>query len=330
MSNASVNYIGAVNQADSTLAEQRAIYLKIFSGEVITAFKETTSFLDKHNVRTITSGKEAQFPLMGRMPAAEYHVPGEEILGQKVNQAEKTISIDKLLISHIFLSDIDEAMSHFEVRSKYAQEMGNRLARTFDNHVCREIVSAARASNPVSDLDGGKYIENADFTSATAADRFTAWVTAFEEAAVNFDNKEVPDAPRYCAVTPATWYFLHSYMNNNGWSMLQKDIGGRGSIADANTLRIYGIDLFKTTNLANKDYESEDFHAIDCSTTQGVIFTPDAVGTVKLMDLSLQSEWDIRRQGTLMVARYAMGHDWLRPECAVELRTAGPDTDDVV
>jgi len=41
-----------------------------------------------------------------------------------------------------------------------------------------------------------------------------------------------------------------------------------------------------------------------------------------LMDLGLESEYDIRRQGTLFVAKYAMGHGVLRPEAAIELALA--------
>jgi hypothetical protein len=40
------------------------------------------------------------------------------------------------------------------------------------------------------------------------------------------------------------------------------------------------------------------------------------------MDLAAESEYDIRRQGTLMVAKYAVGHGILRPEAAVELAKA--------
>ena len=47
--------------------------------------------------------------------------------------------------------------------------------------------------------------------------------------------------------------------------------------------------------------------------------TTDAVATAKLMDMSVESEYQINRQGTLMVAKYAMGHNVLRPACAVSL-----------
>ena len=46
------------------------------------------------------------------------------------------------------------------------------------------------------------------------------------------------------------------------------------------------------------------------------------MGTVKLMDLAVESEYDIERQGTLMVAKYAAGHGVLRPEAAVQIQTA--------
>jgi hypothetical protein len=37
------------------------------------------------------------------------------------------------------------------------------------------------------------------------------------------------------------------------------------------------------------------------------------------MDLAVETEYQVERQGTLMVARYAMGHDILRHEALVEL-----------
>jgi hypothetical protein len=47
-----------------------------------------------------------------------------------------------------------------------------------------------------------------------------------------------------------------------------------------------------------------------------------AVGTVKLIDLAVEMGWDMRRQGTLLLAKYALGHGILRPESAVEVVTA--------
>ena len=42
-------------------ADKTELALKMYAGEVITAFRETNILADKVNVRTIASGKSAQF-----------------------------------------------------------------------------------------------------------------------------------------------------------------------------------------------------------------------------------------------------------------------------
>ena len=57
----------------------------------------------------------------------------------------------------------------------------------------------------------------------------------------------------------------------------------------------------------------------EANKVRAIIMSKDAVATVKLMDLSVESEYQIQRQGTLLVAKYAMGHNVLRPAMAVAL-----------
>ena len=78
-------------------------------------------------VRTIANGKSAQFPVMGRS-SASYHTPGTEITGTDVNHNEKVITINDLLLSSHFISNIEEAKNHYDVRSVYSTEMGRALA----------------------------------------------------------------------------------------------------------------------------------------------------------------------------------------------------------
>lgn len=260
-------------------------------------------------------------PVIGRGPDAAYHTPGAEILGQEFKQSEKTLTVDKLLVNSAFIADIDEAMSHFEVRSAYSQRMGAKLAQTFDNHVMREIGLAAAGSATITSEDGGLIVTDSNIVSATAATKFTAWETALFSAAENFDNKFV-DGQRYCVLKPADYYFLVKYVASNGFSAIHSDYKGAGSYADGKIIAIAGIPIISSPMLPVADYSSEDFHKINMTNTKALIFTADAVGTVKLLDLSLQSQWDIRRQGTLMVARYAMGHGVLQPECAVRVRSS--------
>jgi hypothetical protein len=322
MSNANNTWLGSSNSASpANETAQRALFLKVFAGEVITAFKKHTIMLDKHNVRTIKAGKSAQFPVIGRMPDAEYHTPGAEILGQDVLHGERTINIDRLLISHVFIDDLDEAMAHFEVRSKYSDMMGQKLAETFDNHVMREVLLGAAASATVTGLDGGKAISDDDLKSGTAATKWTGWEDALFQSAQNFDDKFVV-GPRYCVLKPVDYYFLVRHMGTNGMSMIQRDVGGEGSYADGNLIKVGGIKLISSPMLPTSNYSAEDYHAVNASLVKAICFTPDAIGTVKLLDVAIQTQWDIRRQGNLTVARYAMGHAYLQPECCVKVATA--------
>ena len=62
---------------------------------------------------------------------------------------------------------------------------------------------------------------------------------------------------------------------------------------------------------------------VDATLEYGMLCgTKEAIGTVKLLDLATESEYQIERQGTLFVAKYAMGHGVLRPECAVAVKPA--------
>ena len=51
-------------------------------------------------------------------------------------------------------------------------------------------------------------------------------------------------------------------------------------------------------------------------------FHRSAVGTVKMADLSVATEYQLERLSTLMLAKYAMGHNYLRPEACALIRTS--------
>tara|TARA_S200002703_G_scaffold27590_1_gene23599 strand:+ start:659 stop:850 length:192 start_codon:yes stop_codon:yes gene_type:complete len=59
MSNATISDIGKVNNASTA----DALFLKVFAGEVLSSFEKTTVTAGRHMVRSISSGKSAQFPV---------------------------------------------------------------------------------------------------------------------------------------------------------------------------------------------------------------------------------------------------------------------------
>lgn len=315
MADAIVSRIGQVNGA----GDVDALFLKVFAGEVLTSFEQTNVMMDKHQVRTITSGKSAQFPVMGRA-SAYYHQPGQEILGGTLKHAEKIITIDDLLVAPTFIANIDEAKNHYDVRSTYTREMGNKLANTMDKHILQTGVLAARTAKTINDPDqfGGTTVYGVDNTNGDAL------AEAMFEAARILDEKDVPEDSRYLFVRPAEFYAMA-----RSTKILNRDWGGEGSYAGGNVIRVAGITIVKTNNLpktnvtaGSLDAGTGNKYAGDFSKTVGLIMHPSAIGTVKLLDLGMESEYQISRQGTLMVAKYAVGHGVLRPEAAIELSSA--------
>jgi hypothetical protein len=72
-----------------------------------------------------------------------------------------------------------------------------------------------------------------------------------------------------------------------------------------------------STNLTTSD---DTYHYVDASKTIGLVWVPQAVGVVKLMDLAMEAVWDTRRQVWLILAKMAVGMGPVNPSCAVELK----------
>lgn len=315
--------LGLINNAGGgTWAGDNAMFLQVFGGEVLTAFKKATIFEGLHTVRTISSGKSASFPIIG-LNSASYHTPGNMMIGTQMKHAEAVIKIDDKLVSNVFVADIDEAKNHYDVRSQYTTEMGNALAYTFDKNVAAMIAKAARTStNFNTDLPGGTRIKivAASKTAITGAQL----ATALFSAAQSMDEKNLPEGDRYCVLAPAEYYKLVQETN-----VINRDWGGAGAYADGTVLKVAGITILKsnhlpTTNRTTTSGEQNDYTA-NFTDSVALAFNKQAVGTVKLMDLKMeQTGSDVHAlwQGTFMVASMALGTNILRPDCAVEIYTA--------
>ena len=354
-----VSRLGQINAtSDGTFAQDNAMFLKVFSGEVLQVFEEANVMMPLHTVRTIASGKTAQFPVMGTA-SAKYHTPGESILGSgldssgsdgvldeakylsKIKHAERTISIDGTLLSSAFIADIDEAKNHYDVRSAYTTQIGRELAYHSDRALIRTVIAGARASTDRFGVASGTSTQflgaQIDTTQTGNNDTNEVYdaedlVEGIAQAAQKMDEKNVPSEGRYCLLTPALYYTLVK----SGNDAINTDFGGMGSIATGEVAQVAGIRIMKSNHIpnsneagtlfddaaiANNPFGSDAGYSANFSNTAGVIFQTEGVGTVKLLDLALESEYQLDRLGTLMVAKYAMGHGVLREECCYELIT---------
>lgn len=315
--------LGLVNNAGGgSWAGDNALFLQVWAGEVLTAFRKATIFEPLHTVRTIASGKSASFPIIG-LNSAAYHTPGTMLTGNQVKHAEAVIKIDDKLVSNVFVADIDEAKNHYDVRAQYSTEMGNALAYRFDANIAAIIAKAARtATNFNTDLPGGTRIKI--IATSKAAITGAQLATALFAAAQKMDENNLPDMDRYCVLAPAEYYKLVQTTD-----VINRDWGGAGAYADGTVLKVAGITILKsnqlpTTNRSAVTGEQNDYTA-NYTDSVALAFNKQAAGTVKLMDLKMeQTGSDVHAlwQGTFMVASMALGSNILRPDCAVEIYTA--------
>ena len=317
MSNANISRLGQLNGA----GDVNALFLKVFSGEVLSAFERENLMLNMTNVRSIASGKSAQFPVTGTI-SSSYHTIGNEILGTDIKKNEKVINIDDMLLAHAFVAEIEELKNHYDVRSIYSKEMGQALAKTIDKNILNLVVLASRAST--ANVTGGNL--GSVITDADADTSASSLKDSIFDAIQKLDENDVPSSDRFIVVKPDQYYQL---LNLD--SVMSRDFSSNaGDRAKGFITTIGGVPLVKSnTAVASFTDQSSastsgtnNTYIGNFSTVQAVIFHKQAVGTVKLKDLVLETTYDPRRLGTLMTARMALGHGILRPECAVSIKTS--------
>ena len=324
MANATVSRLGLVNNTGTSFD---ALFLKVFSSEVLTAFAENNIFNEAmHTVRTIANGKSAQFPVLGTATAA-YHTVGTPLVGaNQIKANEKIISIDDLLISQAFISSLDEMKNHYDVRQTYSSELGKALARTYDQNVAKVIANASRASTNLSGGNGGVVLTLANGNTASANVTGDEIAAAIYDIAQTFDERDIPPTDRFCVLPPAEYYKLAESATRT----IDTDFNpqGNGSFASGRVQMVAGIPVMMSNNVPQSNVGSNpsganNTYSGDDSKTIGLVFHKSAVGTVKLQDMTTEisgSDYGIMYQGTLLVAKYALGHGILRPEAAATIK----------
>tara|TARA_Y100000004_G_scaffold64472_1_gene72314 strand:+ start:1000 stop:2160 length:1161 start_codon:yes stop_codon:yes gene_type:complete len=244
---------GADNGVASTTAERRALYLKLFSGEMFKGFQRNTIARDLVMKRTLTNGKSLQFVFTGRT-TAEYHTPGNSILGNGDGAppvAEKTITCDDLLISSAFVYELDETLAHYDLRGEISKKIGYALAEKYDRKIFRSITKAARQASPITKSNfvepGGTQIRVGTTTNASDAYSSTALVNAFYDAAAALDEKGVSTDGRVAVLNPRQYYELIQAVGSNG--LINRDEQGDALQSGNGIIEIAGIKIFKSMNI---------------------------------------------------------------------------------
>ena len=246
---ASVTMPGA---AQST-GDRRALYLKLFSGEMFKGFQHNAIARDLIMKRTIKNGKSLQFIYTGRT-SAEFHTPGNSILGNSDGAppvAEKTITVDELLISSAFLYELDETLAHYDLRSEISRKIGYALAEKYDRLAFRAITRGARSASPITKSNfvepGGTQIRVGSTTNDSDAYVATNLINAFYDAAAALDEKGVSSDGRVAVLNARQYYELIQQTGDNG--LVNRDAQGTSRQKGNGIVEIAGIKIYKSMNI---------------------------------------------------------------------------------
>lgn len=305
--------------------ERDALFMKVFSGEVLTAFARNTVMMSRHQVRTIDHGRSASFAVMGRT-RAKYLEPGNSLDDQrkKFEHTEKVIAIDGLLTADCLITDIDDAMNHYDVRVEYSRQLGEALAQSADCAIINELANMAAkdATVPENIPDNGTGADKVKGTGkafefetgiaiSQSADYGNKIIEGLLAARAAFTKNYVPMGDRYCLLTPEGYSALIK--------ALMPDSANYQALFDPNSGKlqtICGFEVIEVPHLLNDGVDGK--HKLNTKFTaaglQGIVFHRSAVGTVKLKDLAMERARRAEYQADQIIAKYAMGHGGLRPE----------------
>ena len=241
-----------------TTTERRALFLKLFSGEMFKGFQRNTIARDLVTKRTLKNGKSLQFIYTGRTNS-EYHTPGQSILGNSDNAppvAEKTITVDDLLISSAFVYELDEVLAHYDLRGEISKKIGYALAENYDRKIFRKISQAARKASPVTKTGfvepGGTQVRvGSTGTNASDAIDPDKLVTAFYDAAAALDEKGVSTEGRVGVLNPRQYYALIKGLDGSGIGayLVNRDEQGDALQSGKGVYEIAGIKIYKSMNV---------------------------------------------------------------------------------
>ncbi|WP_429216990.1 phage capsid protein [Aeromonas veronii] len=257
--------------------DPRFLYRKLFAGEVLTCFQDHCFALRTINKRILRNGKSINFPMISFSRGAKYHKEGELIKAAELKHTTRSITVDDVLYSMVFVPEVDNDLNSFNVRSHYVKELAYEMANGMDKNVMRIIAKAAFITDKAAAekvFGEGNVLDDEVFTNnvtlaqyGTDGSKFTRGqqiVDAIHKARSEFVKKSVPNIDTaVCILTPDDYEALvNAAQDINKMPWMNKQFQGLVSFdekLDASGdnpitgLKIAGIQIYETNHLPNQN-----------------------------------------------------------------------------
>ncbi|UIS73834.1 major capsid protein [Pasteurella phage vB_PmuP_PS07] len=326
MGNVVGQQMGADNGKGQSASDKLALFLKVFGGEVITAFERNSVTNGRHIVRQISSGKSAQFPVLGRT-SAHYLQAGESLDDKRVGikHTERTITIDGLLTADVLIFDIEDAMNHFDVKSEYTKQLGESLAIAADGAVLAELAKACNLTTNDENITGlgapSVLTIGASSSLDTPVKLGKAIIEYLTQARAKLTSNYVPSGDRVFYTTPDNYSAILAALMPDAANYQALINPETGAISNVMGFEVVEVPHLLAGGGSDDKIGTQTKHVFPASggkvnktNVVGLFHHRTAVGTVKLKDLALERARRSEYQADQIIAKYAIGHGYLRPE----------------
>ena len=305
---------GVNNGAALNGTVDRELFQTKAATDVLKYFKVTNVARQLITNDSIDSGKSKSFPVVGNATASSRD---EETLAelslQSVKATERVIAIADLTVAHSWISDLDNAMVHYNASAAHIESIGRALSKAVDIAIIAKVIESGRIVDAAAAATAGLKVFADDVFSSIAqtAQDFDTAMTGQEvqammaSAMTEFRDKDCVGDPVYL-LRPQPYFALLNNAAQTGLTWVNDEYAQSGKVPMV---------------LGSKVMYSPNFPAISATTGDenavGVLFSKECVGILELLSVSIKTDYIPTRLADLMVGKLAVGYGILNHGSAI-------------
>lgn len=300
-------------------ADDRLLFEKKMSTDVLKYFQSTNIMKPLVTNKSITAGKSEAFPVVGNATAAEINNDAAELAIQNLKSTEREIVIGKMTVAHSWITDLDNAMVHYDSKSAQVESIGRSLAKLVDEKILLKVIEAGRIVDAAAATAAGLLAFDDDIFTASKtillADITTGSkvYTAMVDAVTEYVDKDVVGEPVF-VLRPSSYFALLNNAANTGLTWVADEYAQSGKVPMVMGKRVMTSPHFPAhTGVGGIPAVG------DC---QGVLFSKESVGVLELLSVSIRTDYVPTRVSHLITGKMAVGYGVLNHSCAIAIDIA--------
>jgi hypothetical protein len=294
----------------------RELFERKAATDVLKYFKVTNVVRPLVTNDSIESGKAKAFPVVGNATTrsrAETSIA--EVNLDQISSTERVINIGQLVSAHAWISDLDQAMVHYDAKSAQIESIGRALAKKVDEDLIAQLIVAGEITDDTQAQAAGlKSFAGEDvytspvYTAANYADSSItgANVRAFMGSAMTeFRDKDAIGDPVFL-LRPNAYFALLSNADQLGLTWVNDPYAQSGKVP-----MVLGAKVVYSPHFPALSTTIGDHNVI------GMLFSKEAAGILELLSVNIRTDYIPQRMSHLMTGKMAVGYGVLNHACCV-------------